>query len=240
VDLVALRALPTAVRCREIGGDLVTLRRTLHGIVPGMRLRVRPARRWVFRRTAMIGGDVLDVDVSVRAMNDAGLRLPELRDGRLTCPAEDDSRLGEATLAMEMGSWVPALCHLLDVLEDEPACLIAHADVGDLHALLLHRDVAMAHYTAAIRLGVASAGGRPAGITGPPTAAARAMQRALRGRSNLLAQLGRLDEAQADAAMASNWLEACGRRDQPATSGAPEAAPSTDFSSTDAKNPSTP
>ena len=51
IELIVLRALPTAVRCRELDGSAVTYRKSLAHVVPGLRLTVRPERRWKFRRT---------------------------------------------------------------------------------------------------------------------------------------------------------------------------------------------
>lgn len=47
-ELVALRVLSTAIRCREVGGGLVTYRKSSPEVVPGERLTVRAERRWGF------------------------------------------------------------------------------------------------------------------------------------------------------------------------------------------------
>ena len=96
IELIVLRALPTAVRCRELDGSAVTYRKSLAHVVPGLRLTVRPERRWKFRRTAMIGGPLQHAGFSLRALSRAGFATPRTEADGLACPGARDPRLREA------------------------------------------------------------------------------------------------------------------------------------------------
>ena len=67
LELIALRLLPTASRCRSAEGERLTYRRSLRDVIPGMCLRVAQQRRWTFRHTDMVGGPLLHVGFSLRA-----------------------------------------------------------------------------------------------------------------------------------------------------------------------------
>lgn len=205
-ELVALRVLSTAIRCREVGGGLVTYRKSSPEVVPGERLTVRAERRWTFRRTAMIGGDLLHAGLSLRALLRAGYELPaSLPDGDLRCPGHADGRLREGLLELEAGQWVASRALLLDVLEDAPGCLVAHAHIGGIHAALHHARTAMGHYTAAIRLGMGALVPETSLPLDVTREAPAALLLALVGRATLLVEAGRPAEAAADLRRVIAW-----------------------------------
>lgn len=206
VEMLALAVLRNAVRGRSIDGDAVTYRRALPGIVPGQRLTIAVEKRWRFRKTEMIGGALLHAGFSLRALRLAGFELPRLTARGLVGPADGDSRLREGLLAQEAGEWALARCLLLDVLEDQPACLPAQAALGRLLGELEHRDTALAHLTAAIRLGL----GALAGVEATPVLdATRESERFLLGalvtRATLLDAMGRPEDAVSDLRRALAW-----------------------------------
>lgn len=194
---MALRVLPTAVRCREVGAGRVTYRKSLTRLVPGLRLVVAVRCRWSFRRTEMLGGGLLGAGLSLRALDRTGLARPRLdASGRtLRSPGEEDERLAAGLSELYRDDWLSARALLLDVLEDHPGCLPAHAALGDLHAVLRHDDLAMAHHGAAVRLGWPALHGGAA----PPTgSSARWLLSSLVARARLFAARGATGPALAD------------------------------------------
>ena len=206
IEIIALAALRHAIRGREVGAGLVTYRRALAGVIPGQRLTVGVEKRWRFRKTEMVGGVLLHVGFSLRALLQAGYELPVARGGRLVAPGEGDARVREGLLALDAGEWATARSLLLDALEEHPACLPAHAALGQLLAELEHREQALAHLTAAVRLGLGalcSDDGASALDVGRPTE--RLLVLALVTRARLMHAMGRDDEAAADLRRALAW-----------------------------------
>ena len=198
LELVATRTLPTAVRGRSLEDDPVTYRKSLEDVIPGQLLTIEVRHRWTFRKTTMIGGRLLHVGFSLRALRAVGVALPE-RDQRegLVDPAQRDPRLHEGLLALMEEDLLGARAELLDVLEDAPGSLGAHCALGHAYQTLRRTVLALAHYTAAVRLGLAAVGTRGAKLDavrpGP-----NALLGALAGRARLLEGLGRPEAAAAD------------------------------------------
>lgn len=213
VELLALRVLPTAIRGRLLGTDgVATYRRSLDGIVPGQRLTISVERRWRFRRTDMIGGTLLHAGFSLSALGQAGFGRP-LWHGGLACPGDGDQRLARA-LSEDASGWAMARCLLLDVLEEHPGNLQAHARLGDIHAMVQHLGTANAHWTAAIRLGLAALTHEACLPLDASRPAERALLGALVARASLMAETGRQDAAASDLRRALAWdpTDACGAR----------------------------
>jgi hypothetical protein len=197
VEMIALRVLPSAVRGRELGAGVLTYRRTLPAVVPGMLLSIGAGKRWQFRRTPMIGGVLEHAGFAVRALQRAGFARTEWRAGRLADPAQDDERLDQAIVDFASGRWLEARCRLLDVLESEPGCLSAHSALGRVLARLEHREIAGRHFDAAVRLGLGALAESDAALdVGLPVE--RALLDALRGRAELLASKGAGENAALD------------------------------------------
>lgn len=206
IELVALRVLATAIRCRRVdGGGPTTYRKALDGVVPGMTLTVAVTREWSFRRTRMVGGPITHAGFSVRALWRAGFELPRLESGHLRSPGENDPRLRDALLRLETGGWLDGRCQLLDVVEDRPGCLLAHARLGDVLAAVLHRTPALAHYTAAIRLGLGALDRDDCLPLRADRLVEGALLRALVGRARLLAEGGDARAARCDLRRAVSW-----------------------------------
>lgn len=204
IEVLALAVLRNAVRGHELGGEPITYRRALPGIVPGHRLTIAVEKRWRFRKTEMVGGSLLHVGFSLRAIQQCGHALPRFEGGRIACPGDSDDRLREGLLANEAGEWALARCLLLDVLEQHPGCLLAHAVLGDLLSELEHRELALAHLTAAIRLGLGATSGRVEPLDASRETE-RALLRSLVLRARLLEALQRPEEAAADLRRALAW-----------------------------------
>jgi hypothetical protein len=205
IELVALRARPHAVRCREIGSGLVTLRGSVPEAVAGSRLTVTVARRWTFRRGEHVAGVVLHCGFSLRALQAAGLPRPACEGGALSCPGGSDPRLHEALAALAAGAWTEARPRLEDVLEDHPACLIAHSRLGELFAAFHHETVALAHFTAAIRLALGALSGATCMPLSWECRVEQHVMKALMGRADILAAGGHPAEAEADLRRALAW-----------------------------------
>jgi tetratricopeptide (TPR) repeat protein len=198
LELIARRMLPTAVRATTLGGESLSYRRSLTDVIPGQLLTVREQRRWVFRTRTMVGGPLLHVGFSLRALRSAGIALPE-RDpsGHLVDVAAGDTRIEEGLHHVEFDDWLSARVSLLALLEHEPGSLVAQSALGITHAALRQTVVALAHHTAAIRLGFAALGASPSNFDPerPPEAA---LLDSLAGRATLLERLGRPESAAAD------------------------------------------
>ena len=205
VDLLVLKVLPAAVHCREIGAGPLTYRRKLPTVVPGQRLTVLPERRWRWRKTDMVGGDLVSVDFSLRAIHHAGYGRTRHVDGTLVSSGDADARLREGILENEGGNWIIGRCLLLDVLEDEPGNLLAHATLGEIHRRFAHHEVASAHFTAAIRLGLGALVHDDSLPLDPTGETERALLRSLVARAGMLAEAGRRDAAAADLRRAIAW-----------------------------------
>lgn len=204
-ELVVLRVLPTAVRCRDATGSCVTYRRSLHAVVPGQALGIRVERRWTFHRQEMVGGPLLHAGFSLRALSRAGLRTPVATLDGLSCPAEGQPGLAEADAELARGDWLGARCLLLDVLELEPGSLVAHSRMARLLDGLDHRQTALLHATAAIRLGLGALTCEdclPLDATRPVE---RALLEALTIRASLHERAGHPDRAAADLRRALSW-----------------------------------
>ena len=205
IDLLVLRLLPSAVRCTEIGGGPVTLRRKLPCVVPGQRLTVNLERRWRWRHSVMLGGEVASVDFSLRALRMAGHQRP-LHDGHgIVSPGDRDPRLREGLLEFESGNWITARCLLLEMLESTPGNLLAHATLGAIHRRIEHGLIATAHLTVAIRLGLGALVDGGALPVDPRRETERALLGALLSRASLLAEGGREDAAAGDLRRALSW-----------------------------------
>jgi tetratricopeptide (TPR) repeat protein len=203
-DLLVLKVLPTVVHCREIGGGLITYRKKLSNVVAGQRLTVSVERKWKWRHTEMIGGELLFADFSLRAIQQAGYARTECRAGRLVSHGDDDARLREALL-LPTDEWAIARAILLDVLEAAPGNLLAHAALGDIHRRIAYFEAACAHYTAAIRLGLGALVHEENLPVDPRDETGRALLGSLVGRAVILIASGREDAAAADLRRALAW-----------------------------------
>jgi hypothetical protein len=204
-ELVALRVMSTAIRCREIGGGAVTYRRSEPLVIPGQRLSVSVRRRWKFRRTEMLGGELVHAGFSLRALWVVGLALASRGPDGLVDPAERDERMREAVLHADEGDSIGAQWLLHDVLEDEPGSLLAHATLARAFADLCHHELALAHATAAIRLGMGALSGEGALPLDPRRPLERALVTTLLVRSRLLVARGQAGSALADLNRAETW-----------------------------------
>lgn len=205
LDLLVLKVLPAAVHCREIGAGPLTYRRKLPAVVPGQRLTIVPERRWIWRKTDMVGGELVSIDFSLRAIQQAGYGRTRHVDGALISPGDTDARLREGILENEGGNWIVGRCLLLDVLEDEPGNLLAHATLGEIYGRLSHVEIAAAHHTAAIRLGLGALVHDESLPLDPRGETERALLRSLVARAEMLAEAGRKDAAAADLRRAMAW-----------------------------------
>jgi len=205
-EIIALAILRHAIRGRALGGGRLTYRRALPGIIPGQRLTIDEDKRWLWRKTEMIGGTLLHAGFSLRALQQAGFALPRRGAEGLMSPGDGDERLRDGLLAHDAGQWPLARCLLLEVLEEHPACLPAHAALGQLLAELEHRDLALTHLTAAVRLGLGALSGDGESLPLDPTRETeRSLLFALTGRAHLLASMGRTEDAAADLRRALAW-----------------------------------
>ena len=154
----------------------------------------------------MVGGPLLHVGFSLRALQAAGFALPRREATGIVSPGDGDARLREALLALADGTWKIAHCLLVDVLQDHPACLTAHAAMGDILVRLEHRDAAQAHLTAAVRLGLAASSAEQRKIPLDPTRETeRALLGALVARARLMAARDRIVDAVGDLQRALEW-----------------------------------
>lgn len=198
LELIARRVLPTAVRATTLQGEALSYRRSLADVIPGHLLTVREQRRWRFHARTMLGGPLLHVGFSLRALRTADIKLPRRDEqGRLVDVASDDARLDEGLHHLEFDDWLSARVSLLDLLDQEPGCLVGQAALGRVHAALRQTVVALAHYTAAIRLGFAALGSSPTSFDSEGLAEGSLLA-ALGGRATLLEGLARPEAAAAD------------------------------------------
>lgn len=198
VDLIVLRVLPTALRCRELAGSTVTYRKQLPSAVPGVCLSVDARHRWCFRRTDLIAGPLQRSVFSTRALANAGFCVPTMEAEHLQDPAETDPRLDESARELEGGDLLGARGLLLDVLEEQPASLLAHAGVADVLSRFRQAGGAAMHFTAAVRLGLAGLDPQRDAPLDARCSVDRALLGALVGRARLLSRLGRPVAAAAD------------------------------------------
>lgn len=78
VDLAVLSVKEKAVRCRHMGGDLVTLRPSLlRDLAPGEIVTVRARKSWSFKGHPYLSGDIESVRVDAAALGLDPLRLME-------------------------------------------------------------------------------------------------------------------------------------------------------------------
>ena len=204
-ELIALRVLSTAIRCREMDGGLVTYRRTNGEVVPGERLTVVVTKRWTWRHTDLVGGALLHHGFSLRALERAGYAHPQSSWAGVTCPSISDERLRDGLAQLEAGEWMGARCLLLDVLEDKPGSLFAHLALGDILSGLCHRGLALSHYTAAVRLGAGALDRETSLPLDASRPAERALLAALRGRALVFLSRGQQAAALADLRRALAW-----------------------------------
>lgn len=198
LELVVTRVLPTAVRGRTLDEGPVTYRKSLDDAIPGQLFTIEESNRWTFRKTVMVGGRLLHAGLSLRALRAAGFALPELEGRRsVRDPAQRDPRLREGLLALMEDELLGARCELLDVLEDCPGSLGAHCALGHAYRTLRRTVLALAHYTAAVRFGLAATGSRPVELD-PAAPGSNALLGALAGRARVLEGLGRPEAAAAD------------------------------------------
>lgn len=198
LELIARRVQPTTVRATTLQGEPVSYRRCLADVIPGQLLTIQERRRWEFHSRTMIGGPLLHVGFSLRALRSADVEMP-VRDerGHLADVAAEDGRLEEGLHHLEFDDWLSARASLLGLLEQEPGCLVGQAALGQVLSALRQTVVALAHYTAAIRLGFAAVGAAPATFDAKRLAEG-SMLAALAGRATLLEGLGRPEAAAAD------------------------------------------
>lgn len=206
VELVVLRRLPTAVRGRDAAsGASLTWRRKVAAVVPGQRLRVRVEKEWSFRRTTMVGGPMLHLGFSLHALRRCGFDLPRVRDGRLESPGRPDPKLAAGLAHLARCDALAGQADLLDVLERTPGCLVAHAAAGEAALARERADEALAHCTAAVRLGhgaLSVAGVASLDMQGEIE---RALVAAIVSRGRLLGRQGLFERAAADLRRALAW-----------------------------------
>ena len=186
-------------------------------VVAGMRLTVSVTRRWHFRRTERIRGELLHASFSLRALRQAGFALPQPDASGRMLPSErsaGDPRLAQALEACAAGRPADVAgtrCVLLDVLEDDPACLQAHAALGLILTDIVETQPALLHLTAAIRLGLGALVREDCLPLDPSRPVERWLLRALVGRARLLLSQGRADAAACDLQRALSWdpTDAC-------------------------------
>jgi len=198
LELIARRVQPTTVRATTLEGETLSYRRCLGDVIPGQLLTIQERRRWQFHTRTMVGGPLLHVGFSLRALRSAGVDMPSRDErGSLADVAAEDGRLEEGLHHLEFDDWLSARASLLDLLESEPGCLVAQAALGQVLAALRQTVVSLAHYTAAIRLGFAALGAAPATFDAQRLPEGSLLA-ALGGRSALLEGLGRPEAAAAD------------------------------------------
>jgi len=204
LELIATRNTESAVRGVRLDGTRATFRQSPVGIIPGLQLTIAPRRVYTWRRTQMICGDLRSKTFSLRALASAGFALPRFGPRGLVSPGESDDRLIEALTELIAGEWTAARAQLIDVLEVSPGCLVAHARLGLIASALEHRDDALSHLTAAVRLGMGALAQqrKPLHVDGR---AGRALLEALRGRAEIFLLRGDVDAALGDLQRAMAW-----------------------------------
>ena len=153
----------------------------------------------------MLGGALLHAGFSLRALQAADIDLPSTGPVGIVLPGDGDDRLREGLLALQAGQWPVARCSFLDVLEQHPGCLVAHAALGRLLADLEHRDTALLHLTAAVRLGLGALAHDPHLPLDASRETERALLAALVARAGVFASSGRKDDAVSDLRRALAW-----------------------------------
>lgn len=205
LELIALKVLPTCVRCVHEGQQPIVYRKVLN-VIPGSSLTVEVSHRWSFRKAEMVSGELTHLGFSVGALRGAGYLVPGLRspdkDGwrLLTDPVLDwgelQERYKEAVSAMAHGDWLDARALLLGLAEKVPGSALVHEKLGAIYWQHLRQtDLALAHYSAAVRLGMAPLKDVqfPADLDG-----IECLSRALLGRAEILEWLGRTEAAISD------------------------------------------